>query len=161
MLAPCGSEPTTVDVLTGCFWLLRRDAIEPIGGLDEQFFMYGEDLDLCKRLRDGHWQIVYAPAARIIHHGGASSGDAPLRFLIELHRAQLQYWRKHHCMIVSALYFGTLSLHNILRLIGYWLISIARRNRHIGVYRMKMERSWACLNWLMSEGVSYLTPSRP
>ena len=88
--------PRTVDVLSGCFWLVRKDALGTVGMLDESFFMYGEDVDWCKRFRTAGWKIVFFPGAEAIHHGGASSANAPLRFYIEKQKADLRYWAKHH-----------------------------------------------------------------
>jgi GT2 family glycosyltransferase len=153
-LTTSSSDPIQVDVLTGCFWLIRREAMESIRELDEQFFMYGEDLDLCKRLRNAKWQVVYAPGERIIHHGGASSADAPSRFFIELNRAQLQYWRKHFSPTATFIFLVTLWAHNISRLTGYifaWALFASHRRS----YRIKIDRSWQCLKWLARTGVGY------
>ena len=60
-----------VDILTGCFWLIRKDALPRVGLLDESFFMYGEDMDWCRRFWQCGWQVVFVPAAEAIHYGGA------------------------------------------------------------------------------------------
>src|SRR5262245_10344437 len=73
------SRRQEVGVLNGCFWLARRSAVDQVGGLDERFFFYAEDIDWCKRFRDAGWKIVLEPAATAIHFGGGSSGNAPLR----------------------------------------------------------------------------------
>ena len=58
--------------------LVRRDALEQLGGLDEGFFLYCEDMDLCRRLRDAGYDVRYEPAAVAIHEGGASAPRASL-----------------------------------------------------------------------------------
>ena len=88
--------PRPVDMLSGCFWLVRREALNEVGLLDEAFFMYGEDMDWCKRFWAGGWKVTFVPSAEAIHYGGASSANAPVRFYIERQRADLQYWKKHH-----------------------------------------------------------------
>ena len=93
-----------VDILSGCFWLARRKALDEVGLLDESFFMYGEDMDWCKRFWKGGWKLAFVPSAEAIHYGGASSANAPVRFYIERHRADLQYWRKHHSRLAVACY---------------------------------------------------------
>jgi GT2 family glycosyltransferase len=113
-----------VDVLNGWFWLIRREALEQVGFLDERFFMYGEDVDLCRRLRDAGWRLVFEPKATAIHYGGACSDHAPIRFQLEMQRATLQYWQKHHGSVYRALYTVVLSFHNLIRLVGYGVLFV-------------------------------------
>jgi GT2 family glycosyltransferase len=88
-----------VDFLAGCFMMVRRSAFEEVGLLDEQFFIYAEEVDWCKRFRDARWDVVFFPHAAAIHVGRASSRNDPLRFNIESQKARLQYWRKHHTFL--------------------------------------------------------------
>ncbi len=138
-----------VDVLSGCFWLARREAVEKIGGLDESFFMYGEDIDWCRRFWQGGWKLFFVPEAKAIHYGGGSSSNSPVRFYIERHRADLQYWRKHHSSVAVACFFLACCLHLILRMIGY-VAGIALRPAQKESYRYKVRRSVACLKWLLT-----------
>src|SRR5215475_5316322 len=78
-----------VDILSGCFWFIRREALESVGLLDEGFFMYGEDMDWCKRFWKAGWRVVFVPQGEAIHYGGKSSTNAPVRFYIEKQRADL------------------------------------------------------------------------
>ena len=138
-----------VDILSGCFWLVRREALHQVGPLDEAFFMYGEDLDWCKRFWEQGWQVVYVPTAEAIHYGGASSANAPLRFYIERQRADLQYWRKHHSRPAVAAFFLISLLHLALRTLGYTLaLGFNRRER--ATYRHKVARSVAGLKWMFT-----------
>jgi GT2 family glycosyltransferase len=159
-LFPTGKSPAKVEVLTGCFWFVRREALESVGWLDEQFFMYGEDLDWCRRFRDRGWEVAYVASARAVHHGGASSAEAPIRFFIEIHRAQLQYWRKYHSKATSVFYLMTLWLHNIVRLIGY-CISYLIHPRRRQISSLKVNRSWQCVKWLATEGSDYIVAKVP
>ena len=105
-----------VDILSGCFWLLRREAVDQIGLLDETFFIYSEDQDWCKRFWKSGWEVVYFPQAQAIHYGEGSSSREPIRFFVEMQRANLQYWRKHHTS-VELVFFYLLSLvHHLIRL---------------------------------------------
>lgn len=113
------SSPRDVEVLNGWFWLIRRNALSEVGLLDEQFFMYGEDMDWCKRFYDGGWRIVFAPDAAAIHYGGGSAEQAPTRFYLEMQKANLQDWTKHHHRATRPLYVSVLVLHHFVRLIGY------------------------------------------
>jgi len=138
-----------VDILSGCFWMIRREALRQVGLLDTRFFIYGEDIDLCKRFHDSGWQVVFDPGAQIIHYGGASSAIAPTRFWIEMQRADLKYWLKHHGRFRTFVYYNILILHNFLRFIGFWLKGrwIADENE---VIRIKVEKSIKSLSWLLS-----------
>lgn len=78
----------------GCL-MLRADAFRAAGGFDEAFFMYGEDLDLCRRLREGGWRGLYVPSARALHLKGEASRRQSKRMLVEFHRAMWTYYGKH------------------------------------------------------------------
>lgn len=66
-------ETYEVDAISGCFMMIRRDVYDEIGGFDESYFMYGEDLDLCYRTQKAGWKIYYVHATKIIHYGGEST----------------------------------------------------------------------------------------
>ena len=141
-----------VDMLTGCFWLVRRQALAQVGFLDERFFMYGEDMDWCKRFWLKGWQLMFIPSAEAIHYGGASSANSPVRFYIERHRADLQYWDKHHSRPAVFCFFVICCLHLALRAVGYSLVFVIR-SRERATCRSKVNRSIACLKWMLSEGI--------
>lgn len=70
------AEPTDVDCVAGCFIMVRSEIINSLGGLDEDFFMYGEDEEWCARIKRGGWRVVYFPGATIIHIHRFSSRQA-------------------------------------------------------------------------------------
>ncbi|HEV3232255.1 MAG TPA: glycosyltransferase family 2 protein [Candidatus Dormibacteraeota bacterium] len=80
---------------TGGCLLLRAAAFHQVGGFDEAFFMYGEDLDLCRRIREAGWRGLYLPSARVTHTKGESTRRSSARMLVEFHRAMWVYYRKH------------------------------------------------------------------
>src|ERR1035441_2337274 len=84
-----------VDVLVGCFSMIRRETLERVGLLDEGYWMYGEDVDWCLRSWQSGWQVVFFPGAQAIHHRGTSSASAPVRFALAQQRSALYYWSKH------------------------------------------------------------------
>jgi len=141
-----------VDILSGCFWLIRRETLSRVGLLDEAFFMYGEDMDWSKRFWLGGSSLVFVSQAEAIHYGGASSSNSPVRFYIEMQRADLQYWKKHHSRIGTAGYFLVSCLHLLLRMLGYSLALLFRKSARQN-YRYKVKRSFACLKWLFSESL--------
>lgn len=82
---------STVDWVSGACFLVRRSAFEQVGGFDEQYFMYAEDVDLCWRLGKLGWRVVYAPAAVVTHQQGVSTNRHPYRMILEHHRSLLRF----------------------------------------------------------------------
>jgi GT2 family glycosyltransferase len=89
-------EPNEVDSLTGAFMVLRRETVDEVGLLDEEFFMYGEDIDWCYRIKEAGWKVMYYPEAKIIHYKGASSKKKRFKTLYEFHRAMILFYDKHY-----------------------------------------------------------------
>jgi len=87
-----------VDWATGACAMVRACAFRAVGGFDEGFFMFMEDLDLCARLRAAGGRLWFTDTVRALHHGGASSREVPVkaRMLVEGERASRRYFRKHH-----------------------------------------------------------------
>jgi GT2 family glycosyltransferase len=92
-LDPAGSYE--VDSIVGAFMLVRREVIEQMGGLDESYFMYGEDLDWCYRARQQDWRVWYVGSERVIHYKGASSSQESFRMNYHFHRAMYLFHSKH------------------------------------------------------------------
>jgi N-acetylglucosaminyl-diphospho-decaprenol L-rhamnosyltransferase len=88
------STPGDVDWVAGTYFMARRTAWDAVGGFDEDFFMYLEDVDLCWRLRDAGWRTGYEPAARVVHAIGRSTDQTPYRMIAEHHRSLLRYANK-------------------------------------------------------------------
>lgn len=80
-----------VDWVSGACFLVRRSAFEQVGGFDETYFMYAEDVDLCWRLGRSGWHIVYAPGAVVTHLQGVSTARHPYRMIVEHHRSLLRF----------------------------------------------------------------------
>ncbi|GGI46200.1 glycosyl transferase [Paenibacillus marchantiophytorum] len=89
-------EEYPIDSLVGAFMLIRREAIEQVGMLDEEFFMYGEDIDWCYRIKQAGWVNYYYPRTHIVHHKGASSRRKPFKIIYEFHRAMILFHNKHY-----------------------------------------------------------------
>ncbi|MBQ7927685.1 MAG: glycosyltransferase family 2 protein [Methanobrevibacter sp.] len=85
-----------IDCLTGAFMFMRKSALDGVGLLDETFFMYGEDIDLCYRIKNGGWKIVYYGESSITHLKGASSKKQKNKLIYEFYRAMYVYYKKHH-----------------------------------------------------------------
>jgi GT2 family glycosyltransferase len=104
------SGPTAVDWVSGTCMAVRRRTLEEIGPMDERFFMYFEDADLCRRAREAGWLVYYLPQIQVLHHSGASSGDRA-RAIWDLHKSAFLYHRKHGPQ-------GPLGLYSFLTLVG-------------------------------------------
>ncbi|MBA3653661.1 MAG: glycosyltransferase family 2 protein [Actinobacteria bacterium] len=81
-----------VDWVSGACFLARRSTLAEIGGFDDDYFMYLEDVDLCWRAGRVGWRVRYEPGARVTHVQGVSTKQAPYRMLAAHHRSLLQYW---------------------------------------------------------------------
>ncbi|WP_435922655.1 glycosyltransferase family 2 protein [Paenibacillus sp. DYY-L-2] len=90
------NETYPIDCLVGAFMLVRQETIRQVGRLDETFFMYGEDIDWCYRIKQAGWGIHYHPATYIVHYKGASSRRKPFKIIYEFHRAMWVFHRKHY-----------------------------------------------------------------
>ncbi|MFT9495339.1 glycosyltransferase family 2 protein [Anaerosolibacter sp.] len=100
-----------IDCLVGAFMMVRREAIEQVGMLDEEFFMYGEDIDWCYRIKLAGWKIVYYPLVKIIHYKGGSSKKRNPKLIYEFYRAMYLFYKKHYkntypWLVTAAVYSG-------------------------------------------------------
>lgn len=138
-----------VDVLNGWFWMARPEAVRQVGLLDERFFMYAEDVDWCKRFHLAGWRVVFCAEAEAIHYGGASSSNAPVRFFVEMQRANLQYWKKHHGRVSLLFYLLTVWLNHAIRIASYGLVYLGKRPLRSEA-SLKIKRAFACLCSLSS-----------
>ena len=128
--------------------MVRRTALDHVGLLDERFFIYGEDIDWCRRFHLAGWRVVLYHEAAALHYGGASSARAPIRFYIEMQRANLQYWKKHRSRLAILGFLLNSWLHHLVRILGYGTLCILNQsNRDEAVF--KVERSIASLRWLL------------
>jgi N-acetylglucosaminyl-diphospho-decaprenol L-rhamnosyltransferase len=91
-----------VDWVQGSALLTRRTIYEQIGGLDERYIMYSEELDWCKRIRMVGWRTVYLGTAHIVHHGGKSTEQVPAFKHIYFQQSKLRYFAKFHSSLVVA-----------------------------------------------------------
>lgn len=114
-----------VDWLSGACLLVRRQAFEEIGGFDESYFMYAEDVDLCWRLARAGWTAAYVPEAEVTHLQGVSTGARPYRMILEHHRSLLRFaarssegWRRLALPLIAlglGVRAGLAALHRLMR----------------------------------------------
>ncbi len=89
------NEPEQIEVISGAFIMLRREALNKVGLLDEDFFMYGEDIDLSYRLLKGGYENWYLPT-KILHYKGESTQKSSFRYVHVFYRAMIIFFRKHY-----------------------------------------------------------------
>lgn len=100
-----------VDSLVGAFMIIPRKIIDEVGMLDEDFFMYGEDIDWCYRIKEAGYKITYYPEAKIIHYKGSSAKKKRFKTIYEFHRAMYLFYNKHYknkynILVTLTVYFG-------------------------------------------------------
>ncbi len=111
------SEARPVDWVQGACLYFRREALFEAGLLDENLFLYCEEMDISKRLHELGWAVYYTPEARIVHKGGVSTGPENYRALLEYRKSQLHFYKKHHGRIgleLLKLYLYLKTLKNLL-----------------------------------------------
>jgi len=91
-----GAETRDVDWAMAAALMLRREALDEVGLFDEDFFIYSEETDLCRRLRAAGWRTQYFPAVTVVHHESQFSAGIPERRINEMWRGRHRYWSKHH-----------------------------------------------------------------
>lgn len=120
-----------VDVVTGCFMVVRKKAIEEIGRMDEGFHMYGEETDWCYRFKQAGWRVVFTPAGQIVHYGGASSRQKPAQMALQLRGSILLFLRKHRGRLTYRAARILVALFFFVR-VPYWLLRALFSARHRG-----------------------------
>ncbi len=122
-------EVHDIDCLVGAFMVVRREAFEQVGLLDEEFFMYGEDIDWCYRIKEAGWRIVYNPTVSIVHYKGASSRRKPIKIVYEFHRAMYLFHKKHFKMKYNFLVNGVVYTGITLKLTFATISNLLKRGR--------------------------------
>ena len=138
----------TVDVIVGCFSMIRREAFDEVGLLDEDLFMYGDDVDWCRRAWNAGWQVVFYPEARAIHDRGKTTAAFPVHFAVAQQRSVLLYWMKYHTFL------GVLGIRSIMlfhHLLRYAITSLSNfgNSRNGRQSEVRKRVSAACLRQLL------------
>lgn len=114
------AEPQPVDVLMGACILLRRELVQANTLFDEQFFIYSEEVDLCRRIRQAGWELHWLPSAVITHYGAQSTRQVADQMFLELYRNKVKYFRKHHGRWGVFWYKLLLFFHALVRSLAAW-----------------------------------------
>jgi GT2 family glycosyltransferase len=129
---------TEVDSVMGAFMMVRREAVDTIGYLDEHFFMYCEDEDWCLRAKKAGWQVIYNPRAEVVHHKGSASTTRKMAMIWEWHKSVYIFHQKNLAPNYSQLSNGTVYV-----LIGLSFASSMIQNSHKVLCNLLRERLMA------------------
>lgn len=127
-------KPRQADVIQGACLILRREALGQVGLLDEGYFMYSEEVDLCHRLRGGGWPLYWVPQAQVVHHGGQSTQQMAAEMFLQLYQGKIRYFRKHYGWPAALAYKLILLVATLARLLICplaWLEHPPQRQRHL------------------------------
>jgi GT2 family glycosyltransferase len=119
-----------IDVISGMFMLVRREAIEQVGLLDEAYFVYGEETDWCYRFFRAGWRRVFTPCARIVHldGGGKSTVQVNVRMFVQLQKSAMIYFRKnsgHAAWLLAKIIY---LISNSVRAVAWFVSSVVNRD---------------------------------
>lgn len=141
-----------VDVLVGCFSMIRREAFEEVGLLDEGLFMYGDDVDWCRRCWKAGWEVVFYPGAQAIHDRGKITAPYPVRFAVAQQRSVFYYWFKHHGFC-GRLGIGSITLFHHLVRYGWAVLQGLFVSHKREQESVRKQVSGACLKEIFSASV--------
>jgi hypothetical protein len=125
-----------VEAIAGCCMLVPRDLIDEVGGMDERFFMYGEEVEWCHRIRQAGWSIVYHPGAEILHHAGQSAKQRPDSMAVAMARGQLRVIAVLHGSRAAALANAVMALRDLPRASIWWATGMVPRLRTTRLARL-------------------------
>ena len=137
-----------VDQVMGAALITRKSILELVGPMDEQFFMYYEEVDLCYRIKKAGWRVVYAPQSEIIHIGGSSSGQIPAGKRIMALTSLLKFFKKHRGVYLTCLFSlifkPALLIRDIIEMSSsmikyiYWAVVFNKIERNKSAKRIKI-----------------------
>ena len=137
-----------VETVCGCYSLVRKEAINQAGVMDQKYFMYGDDPDWCYRFKKNGWKIMFTPGAEIIHLGGQTTKQKAREFRWQLHGSILIFFKLHRSKPEFVLARFLTALFFLLR-VPFWLCSglVQRKDRRraICTARTYIIGAWYCL----------------
>jgi len=125
---PLPDKPIEVEATSGAMMLVRREALEAVGGWDEGYFLHCEDLDLCMQLRQKGWKIVFVPDAKALHYQGTCSKARPFFVAWHKHRGMMRSYRKFFDKQYSVFLMGLVTCGVWLR---FMLTVVYHAARHV------------------------------
>ena len=113
-------EVREVETVCGCFSLVRREAIDQVGLMDEKYFVYADDPDWCYRFKKNNWKILFTPGPRIVHYGGQTTKQMHRKFLLQLRGSILIFMKLHRSWLTFQVARFLTALFFFLR-VPYWV----------------------------------------
>lgn len=141
-----------VPVLYGMFWIISRAAWLQVGGLDERFFMYGEDMDWCKRFSDQGFRVVHIPYATAIHAGGGCTRRLPIKMAIQIRRSRILYFIKHRGFIPGLIDCSGMMAESFIRMLSGLILLPFNLNKYSWSSGYLIRQA-VCLVWLSGNGL--------
>jgi GT2 family glycosyltransferase len=133
-------EPTLVDIVSGACMLVRRSATSQVGLLDEDFYLYGEDLDWCYRFGQQGWKVYYLPEAVAVHYKSAvvlkSGWRPPIEFYLAIYRLYKKYFFQQEPFYLNSAFLAAFIIRTTIGMIEWWIRKLknkshwAQKNRH-------------------------------
>ena len=141
-----------VDVLSGACMMIRKEVIERVGPMDEDFFMYGDDIEWCYRIKRAGWKIFYYSKAAIIHIGDQSSKAVIARMGIEKLKSRCKFYRKHYGTLYAWAYKSLLLLITIAKQLVFWtkLLLSDKKEEKRHQYQKKIASNGRVLKWILA-----------
>lgn len=136
------SEPEQVETLIGAVMMIRRQALEQLGGFDEDYFFFLEETDLAVRMRQARWKVIHDPRAKAVHLQGATAKRYQSSARIEFYRSRYLFFRKHYGARTMRLLKGVLTTNltlNVLALGLASLLTLGRVEKVAAKYRVRSE----------------------
>ena len=140
-----------VDWMLGACLMVRWETLQDIGGMDETFFMYSEEVDWCWRARQAGWTIYYLPEAQVLHDGGQSSAQVPVRRRSMVYKSKYLFLRKHHSPLTARLFKGALLVTSLLKAAFWCLCCLSPR----AADRVRAVDSVRSYGMLMGEAIRF------
>ncbi len=123
--------PRKCDVIQGTSLMIKKAAWESLGGFDENFFMYSEEVDFCYRLSKAGFGCYWVPTSEVIHYGGQSTNQYAREMFLQLYRAKTQFFKKHHGEVVAVLYKFILLIASLIRICLFPIIFCIRPQQDV------------------------------
>lgn len=154
--APEGAAATDVDWVDGACLMIRRETVEAVGLLDEQYFLYGEEVDWCFRVKRAGWRVVAVRAASVVHHRGQSTSAVPDATVAYLTDTRLRFFRTHRGLLAAFFVSAVFALGCLKQLAEARI----RSGEHSGASRRARLRLNAVCRWWLGLWPSH-HPLRP
>ncbi len=163
------NDSREVDVVTGCYMLVRRETLKAAGPMDEDYFMYGEEADWCYRFRKAGWKNLFTPDGSIVHLGGVSTSQVKPQMMLQLRAGLLLFISKHRSRIDYAIACAMVSLFFVVRMPFHFILLLLPREQRgqtwlrIKLYArgtVKAIQGWRALSTRPSDRRPSRSPSR-